>query len=76
MLAACHERIEAQLAALEGMLGAGNLDAGEVARFAWLYRRHMDRESAAVLPFARAALSAAQRAALGQRMAARRGPTP
>jgi hypothetical protein len=44
-----------------------------VTRFAWLYRRHMDREGAAVLPFAREALDAAERASLGERMAARRG---
>lgn len=43
-----------------------------VARFAWLYRRHMDREGAAVLPFARETLDEAQRTALGERMAARR----
>jgi hemerythrin-like domain-containing protein len=53
-------------------LGEARLDAGDVARFAWLYRRHMDREAAAVLPFARQALSTEQRAALGARMAARR----
>jgi hypothetical protein len=33
----------------------------------------MDREGAVVLPFAREALDAAERAALGERMAARRG---
>jgi hemerythrin-like domain-containing protein len=48
------------------------LDADEVDRFAWLYRRHMDREAAAVLPFAREALSDEQQAALGERMAGRR----
>jgi len=32
----------------------------------------MDREAAAVLPFAREALSAEQQAALGERMAVRR----
>ena len=52
--------------------GDAALDADEVGRFAWLYRRHMDRESVAVLPFARKALDAGQRAALGERMAARR----
>jgi hemerythrin-like domain-containing protein len=52
--------------------GDAELDPDEVARFAWLYRRHMDRESAAVLPFARESLDAGQRAALGERMAARR----
>lgn len=48
------------------------LDVEEVARFAWLYRRHMDRESAAVLPFATEVLTGEERAALGERMAARR----
>jgi len=54
------------------VLGKGRLEAGDVERFAWLYRRHMDREAAAVLPFAREALSAGQRAALGERMDRRR----
>jgi hemerythrin-like domain-containing protein len=48
------------------------LDAEEVARFAWLYRRPMDRERAAVLPFATEVLTAQERAALGERMAAGR----
>lgn len=52
--------------------GEGSLDADEVARFAWVYRRHMEYESAAVLPFAKEALDRADRAALGERMAARR----
>jgi hypothetical protein len=43
-----------------------------VDRFAWLYRRHMDREAAVVLPFALKALSEQQQAALGERMAVRR----
>ena len=47
-------------------------DADEVARFAWLYRRHMDREGAAVLPYARQSLGEQERAELGARMAARR----
>src|SRR5688572_13910692 len=49
------------------------LDTEEVARFAWLYRRHMERENAAVLPFAREALSQEQQAALDERMTARSG---
>lgn len=48
------------------------LDADDVTRFAWLYRRHMEAENAAVLPFAKEALNAAQRTALAQRMATRR----
>lgn len=50
----------------------GRIDAEDVARFAWLYRRHMDREGQLVLPFAREALGAAERAELAARMAARR----
>jgi hemerythrin-like domain-containing protein len=56
--------------------GEPRLDAEEVVRFAWLYRRHLDRESAALMPFAREALDAAERAALGSRMAARRAKVP
>jgi hemerythrin-like domain-containing protein len=48
------------------------LESDDVDRFAWLHRRHMDREAAAVLPFAREALSQEQQAALGERMATRR----
>ncbi len=64
------ERLRKRLEAV--VRGEPRIDPEEVARFAWLYRRHMDRESAAVLPFAREALDEAQRAALGERMAARR----
>ena len=72
-----HETMEAQWRRLRQHLlaiaeGETSLDPEEVARFAWLYRRHMDRESAALLPFAREALDAEERAALGMRMAARR----
>jgi hemerythrin-like domain-containing protein len=52
--------------------GEGRLDVEDVVRFAWLYRRHIDRESAAVLPFAKQTLAANQLRALGERMAARR----
>jgi hypothetical protein len=52
--------------------GEPRLDPEEVARFAWLYRRHMDREMAALHPFAREALDATELAAMGERMAARR----
>jgi hypothetical protein len=64
------ERLRKRLEAIAR--GEPRIDPEEVARFAWLYRRHMDREGAAVLPFAREALDEAQRAALGERMAARR----
>lgn len=52
--------------------GKGFLDAEQIVRFAWLYRRHMDTESAALLPFAREALDSSARSALGERMARRR----
>jgi hemerythrin-like domain-containing protein len=64
------ERLRERLSAVSA--GEARLDAEEVSRFAWLYRRHMDREGAAVLPFAKAALQPEQKAALGERMAARR----
>jgi hemerythrin-like domain-containing protein len=48
------------------------LAAEDVAPFAWLYRRHMEKESALVLPFAREAISETERVELGRRMAARR----
>ena len=62
-------------AGLDGVLH-GRADAvGEdlVTPFAWVYRRHIRNEEAAVLPFAREVLGDAERAALGRRMAARRG---
>ncbi len=52
--------------------GARTLDAEEIARFAWLYRRHMEQEATAVVPFAKEVLTPAQCAALGRRMTARR----
>ena len=72
-----HETMNAQWTRLRERLkaiveGEARLAAEEVTRFAWLYRRHMDREGAAVLPYAREILDDAQRAALGERMAARR----
>jgi len=72
-----HETMDAQWKRLRERLldivaGEPRLDAEEVARFAWLYRRHMDRESTKVLPFARHTLDPATCAELGKRMAARR----
>jgi hemerythrin-like domain-containing protein len=72
-----HETMDAQWRRLRQRLlavieGEPRLDKEEVARFAWLYRRHMDREGAAVLPYAREALTPQECAALGSRMAARR----
>jgi pyridoxamine 5'-phosphate oxidase len=76
-----HENMAAQWERLRDRLnavveGEARLDAEAVSRFAWLYRRHMQMESAAILPFARETLDEAQRAALGARMAARRNVTP
>ena len=73
-----HATLDAQWRRLREALGriaAGRearLDSGEAGRFAWLYRRHMDREAQLVLPFARESLGAADRAELGARMAKRR----
>jgi hemerythrin-like domain-containing protein len=61
------QRLDAIAAQREARLGSE-----DVAGFAWLYRRHMEKESALVLPFARAVLGEAERAVLGRRMAARR----
>jgi pyridoxamine 5'-phosphate oxidase len=75
-----HETMDAQWKRLRERLvaiaaGQARLNSEEVARFVWLYRRHMDREGTAVLPFAKQALDSAQRAVLGERMAARRKTT-
>jgi hemerythrin-like domain-containing protein len=68
-------RLRERLAAMAA--GADvRLDADEVARFAWTYRRHMETEAASLLPFAKEALSVEQRALLGERMAARRKALP
>ena len=75
-----HATLEAQWRRLREALGAvaalredACIDAGDAERFAWLYRRHMDREAQLVLPFARETLGTGERAELGARMAARRG---
>lgn len=68
-----HATMDAQWRRLREQLNASAiLDCDEVARFAWLYRRHMERESLLVLPFAAEVLTADERADLGKRMAARR----
>jgi hemerythrin-like domain-containing protein len=73
-----HSTMEAQWSRLRERLQAvaagrdARLDPEDVGRFAWLYRRHMEKEAALVLPFAREAVSETDRAALGSRMAARR----
>jgi len=73
-----HSTMEAQWARLRERLDAiaagreARLDTEDVARFAWLYRRHMEKESALVLPFARETVGESDRAVLGSRMAERR----
>jgi hemerythrin-like domain-containing protein len=76
-----HEAMDAQWKLLRERLqavaaGEPRIAAEDIARFVWLYRRHMDREATAVLPFARHALDASERATLGKRMAARRNVAP
>ena len=76
-----HDTMEAQWRRLRESLlsvneGGSSIDAEDVSRFAWLYRRHMEREGAAVMPFAREALGDDEREALGRRMAERRGSKP
>lgn len=62
-------------AGLDGVVHGRAEGVGEdiVTPFAWVYRRHMQNEEAAVLPFAREVLQDTVRAELGKRMAARRG---
>jgi len=73
-----HATMDAQWARVRQRLEAiaagrdARLDAEDVGRFVWLYRRHIEKEAALVLPFAREAVSETERAALGSRMAARR----
>lgn len=72
-----HGTIESQWHGLRHRLqavgtGGTELDREEVARFAWLQRRHIGRETSALLPFAREALDISERAELGKRMVARR----
>jgi hemerythrin-like domain-containing protein len=69
------QRLRGKLSAI-GAARGGAIDKDEVQRFAWLYRRHMDQESLLVLPFAREALSAEERAHLAKSMAARRARRP
>ncbi len=64
-------RLRERLARIAEGKGA-DLASTDIAGFAWLYRRHIERESAAVLPFARQVLDEGERARLGERMAARR----
>jgi hemerythrin-like domain-containing protein len=65
-------RLREKLAAIAAIREAP-LDAEEVTRFAWLYRRHMERESLLVFPFANEVVRQEERSELGKRMAARRG---
>jgi hemerythrin-like domain-containing protein len=52
---------------------SARLDIEEVAHFAWIYRSHILREESAAFGFAAEALTGEERAALGARMAQRRG---
>jgi hemerythrin-like domain-containing protein len=76
-VAAAIEELEREHGAMDGLwrrLRAALLDiaatketrlpAEEVERFAWLYRRHMEREDLLILPFAREVLTAEDLAAL------------
>lgn len=73
-----HVTMDAQWRRLREKLSAiaarreGAFETDELVRFAWLYRRHMEREILLVLPFANEALRDEERAELGLRMAARR----
>lgn len=77
-LAADHRTMELQWSRLrrrlEALAGGADelLTPADIAGFAWLYRRHLEKESALILPFAKEALDAGERAAFGERMAARR----
>jgi hemerythrin-like domain-containing protein len=66
-----HTTVEAQwrrlreaLTAVATLREGACIDAGEAERFAWLYRRHMDREAQLVLPFARGWRRAAARSSI------------
>ena len=65
-------RIRARLAEI-AEARSPRLDIEQVAHFAWLYRRHIMREEALAFGFAAEVLAPAERAALGARMAHRRG---
>jgi hemerythrin-like domain-containing protein len=69
------DRLYAELRAALEAIAAGEsarLDTELVRRFAWIYRRHMRMEADLLLPYARQVIAPSQRAALGERMAARR----
>ena len=51
------------------------LAPSDIAGFAWLQRRHMAKEAALILPFAKEALDAAEKRALGERLSGRREQT-
>jgi hemerythrin-like domain-containing protein len=68
-----YSEVRARLDAIAtGEAERGALDADLVARFAWIYRRHMQLESDLVLPYARQALESGECAMLAERMTARR----
>lgn len=73
-----HETMGLQWSRLRERLDAlargahARLTADDTTSFCWLYRRHMENEAAAILPFAKEALNDDERSAFGERMAARR----
>ena len=73
-----HQTMDLQWSRLRARLDALTRSAeallapGDIAGFAWLNRRHMEKEAALVLPFAKEVLDAEERVGLGERMAARR----
>lgn len=77
-LSADHHKMDQQWTRLRQRLNAiaqgepARLGVEDVSGFAWLHRRHIEKESAVVLPFAREVLGAAERSGFGERMAARR----
>src|SRR5262245_12659911 len=73
-----HETLDLQWSRLRARLdaltrsGDALLAPADIAGFAWLNRRHMEKEGALVLPFAKEVLGAGERAARGERRAGRR----
>lgn len=58
------QRLRPKLDAVAGAAGSAAFDEDEIARFAWIYRRHIEREEQLLLPFAREALTPRERARL------------
>ena len=60
------QRLRPKLDAVAAAGGAA-FDEDEIARFAWIYRRHIERETQMLVPFAREALTPQERARLAER---------